>query len=174
MNFRVTKDVNQNDIDEIHEYMNDKTINMMMFLPRETISETKEFVNFAVNEWKKREPDDREYVILYNSKIIGGINLEYWEDRNACEIGWVIHHDYRNQGFTTEAASAVFRFAFEDLNLDEITAHCDSRNIASERVMKKLKMKKISDDGTRYYPKTGITSGEYLYSITKSEWIKSL
>ena len=59
------------------------------------------------------------YFFLYNSKIIGGINLEYWEDRNACEIGWVIHHDYRNQGFTTEAASAVFRFAFEDLNLDE-------------------------------------------------------
>lgn len=166
----VIRPIVSNDIDEIHEYMSDKSINMMMFLPRETIKETKEFVNFAVDEWKKKEPGDREYVILYHSKIIGGINLEYCEDRNVCEIGWVIHHNYRNQGFTTEAASAVFRFAFEDLNIDEITAHCDSKNIASERVMKKLKMKKISDDGIRYYPKTGITSGEYMYSITKSEY----
>ncbi len=159
-----------NDIDEIHEYASDKSITMMMFLPNETLDETIAFVNDAVDEWSKNEPNDREYVILFNSKIIGGINLEYSEDGKACEIGWTIHHKYRNRGFATEAASALLKYAFENLNIDVITSHCDSKNMASERVMKKLKMKMVSNDGLRYYPKTGISSGEYLYSITRLEY----
>lgn len=159
-----------NDIHEIHEYASDKSITMMMFLPNETLDETKKFVEYAVNEWNKKEPDDREYVILFSGKIIGGINLEYSEDRKACEIGWTIHNEYRNKGFATEAANALFKYAFSNLSVDKITSHCDSKNIASESVMKKLKMKLVSDEGTRYYPKTGISSGEYLYSITKLKY----
>ncbi|WP_405354624.1 GNAT family N-acetyltransferase, partial [Ruminococcus sp.] len=77
---------------------------------------------------------------------------------------------YRNKGFATEAANALIKYAFDILKVNKIIAHCDSKNIASETVMKKLKMKLVSNNGTRYYPKTGITSGEYLYSITKQEY----
>ncbi len=166
----VIRPIIYSDIDEIHEYASDKSITMMMFLPKETIDETKSFVDYAVDEWNKKEPDDREYVILFNSKVIGGINLEYCEERKACEIGWTIHHKYRNRGFATEAASALINYAFENLDIEKIISYCDSKNIASESVMKKLKMKKVSDDRIRYYPKTGISSGEYLYSITKLEY----
>jgi RimJ/RimL family protein N-acetyltransferase len=44
-------------------------------------------------------------------------------------------------------------------------AHCDSRDRASEKVMKKIGMTLVDDTGTRYYPITGISSGEYLYAI---------
>ena len=58
-------------------------------------------------------------------------------------------------------------YAFNELNAERIQAHCDSRIIASECVMKKLGMKLFDSTGTRYYPKTGITSGEYLYAIER-------
>lgn len=160
------------DVYEIHKYASDKGITMMMFLPNESLEETLRFVEYAVNEWNKIEPDDREYVIIFNETIIGGINLEYNKDKKSCEIGWTIHNPYRNKGFATEAANALLKYAFNTLKVDKITAHCDSKNIASEKVMKKLKMKLVSNNGTRYYPKTGITSGEYLYSVTKEEYEK--
>ena len=37
-------------------------------------------------------------------------------------------------------------------------------------MMKKIGMKLIDDKGTRTYPKTGITSGEFTCLITKEEW----
>lgn len=68
--------IQMDDLNDIYEYASDSSINMMMFLPKETKEETKEFVLFAINKWKKDNPKDREYVILLNGKIIGGINLE--------------------------------------------------------------------------------------------------
>lgn len=158
------------DINEIHEYASDKGITMMKYLPNETIDETKSFVEYAVSEWYKDEPNDREYVIVYNDKIIGGINLEYNENKNSCEIGWTIHKEYRNRGFATEAANALIKYAFNVLLVEKVTSHCDSKNMASERVMKKINMRLVYDGGTRYYPKTGISSGEILYDITKTDY----
>ena len=155
------------DVYEIHKYASDKGITMMMFLPNESLEETIRFVEYAVNEWNKIEPDDREYVIIFNETIIGGINLGYSKDRKSCEIGWTIHKMYRNKGFAAEAANALVEYAFNTLKVEKITTHCDSKNVASENVMKKLHMKLVSDNGTRYCPQTRVTSGEYLYSISK-------
>ncbi len=138
---------------------------MMLFLPNETITETENFVNYAVNEWNKPDPDDREFVIVFQNKIIGGINLEKTDPTGKYEIGWTIHPDYRNKGFATEAAKALLKYAFENLSAQSITAHCDSENKASESVMKKIGMDLISAAGTRIYPKTGKVSGELMYTI---------
>lgn len=125
------------DVYEIHKYASDKGITMMVFLPNESLEETLRFVEYAVNEWNKIEPDDREYVIIFNETIIGGINLGYSKDRKSCEIGWTIHKMYRNKGFATEAANALVEYAFNTLKVEKITTHCDSKNVASENVMKK-------------------------------------
>lgn len=163
----ILRPVRMGDAKDIHAYAGDKNIDMMMFLPNETFEETKEFTKYSVTEWNKEKPKDREYVVLYEGKIIGGVNLELIEDTDTYEIGWIIHPDYRKKGFAFEAAEALIKYAFETLNVSKIQAHCDSRNIASEKLMKKLGMKAIDKSGTRFYQKTGITSGEYLYAVQK-------
>ena len=159
----------KDDCEAIHRYAGDPSIDMMMFLPNDTIEETKKFVEFAVSEWAKEEPEDMEFVVVLNGEIIGGVNLEKCGDDRTYEIGWTIRKDMRGKGYATEAAKALMYFAFDELNAVKIQAHCDSRNEASENVMKKLGMTLIDDAGTRYYPKTGISSGEYLYAISKAE-----
>lgn len=163
----VIRPVETGDCEAVHQYAGDPTIDMMMFLPRETMEETKEFVAFAVAEWEKDEPEDREYVILLNGGIIGGINLEKCEDDRTYEIGWVIRRDERGKGYASEAAKALTEYAFNVLGAEWIRAHCDNRNAASEKVMKKLGMNLADDTGTRVYEKTGVVSGEYLYVLRK-------
>ncbi len=169
----VIRPIENGDAEAIHVYAGSPDIDMMMFLPNETMEDTEKFVEFARSEWQKDEPEDREYVILQGSEIIGGINLEKCENRsgNTFEIGWIICRDKRGQGFATEAAMALMAYAFNELNADFVRAHCDSRNTASEGVMKKLGMTLTDGTGTRTYPKTGVTSGEYLYSINRLEYI---
>ena len=119
-----------------------------------------------MSEWAKEEPEDREYVVLLNGEIIGGVNLEKCSG-NTYEIGWTIRGDLRGNGYAAEAAKALADYAFEVLKADKLQAHCDSRNSASEKVMKKIGMELEDDTGTRTYPKTGVVSGEYLYSMRK-------
>ena len=86
------------DINAIHAYAGDPSINMMMFLPNETLADTKAFVDYSVSQWNMENPEDREYVVVLNGQIIGGVNLECCQD-HTYEIGWTIHKDYRNHGF---------------------------------------------------------------------------
>ncbi len=162
--------IRQGDARDIHEYAGDKGITMMIFLPNETMEETIGFVEHAVSEWEKDNPEDREYVIMFEDKIVGGISLECSDERTAYEIGWTIHKAYRNRGFATEAAQALVAHAFDNLSIQKVIAQCDVRNAASENVMKKLHMRLTDDSGTRYYPKTGVSAGELLYEITSEEY----
>lgn len=158
------------DVQDIHAYAGDPGINMMMFLPHESIEVTEKFVEYALSEWDLEEPDDLEYVILLDGRIIGGINLERCEEEGSYELGWVMHRDYRGRGYATEAAKALLPIAFDERKAERVRAHCDSRNAASERVMQKLGMLLADASGTRVYEKTGVTSGEFMYVITREEW----
>lgn len=161
--------VELDDTDAIHGYAGDQSIAMMLNLPNETREETVAFVRSAVAEWEKEEPEDREYVIVYEGKVVGGINLAYSESREVVEIGWIVHRDYRNKGIASEAAKRLIDYAFHVLSARKVIAHCDSRNAASEKVMKNAGMHLADQRGTRFYPKTGVVSGELLYAITDDE-----
>lgn len=67
--------IQSDDVEAIHEYASDKGITMMLFLPSETIEETKEFVSYAVSQWTHVDPDDREFVLVMGDKIVGGMTL---------------------------------------------------------------------------------------------------
>jgi RimJ/RimL family protein N-acetyltransferase len=159
---------------EIHEYAGDKEITMMFWLPNDTFEETIDFVKKNAQEWESEDQTNFEFVILLDGKIIGGcdIDLGHSEDRTYATLGWIINKTYRNQGYASEAASAILDFAFENLRIDKIYAQCDIKNPASFGVMLKIGMTCINDKGTRTYPRTGITSGEYTCMITREEWVK--
>ena len=66
--------------------------------------------------------------------------------------------------------AATDYFAFTNLSISKVYAQCDCKNAASFGVMKKIGMTLVDDKGTRTYPKTGITSGEFTCLITREEW----
>ncbi|MBQ6480341.1 MAG: GNAT family N-acetyltransferase [Anaerolineaceae bacterium] len=160
---------------EIHEYAGDKSITMMYFLPNETFEETEEFVKKNAEAWKSANQTNFEFVILLDGKIIGGCDcdLGHSEDRSYATLGWIINKNYRNQGYASEAASAILDFAFENLKINKVYAQCDINNPASLGVMRKIGMTCIDDQGTRTYPRTGKTSGEYTCMITREAWEKA-
>lgn len=56
-------------------------------------------------------------------------------------------------------------FAKNKLKLQEVIAQCDSRNIASARVMEKIGMRLIDKNGIRTYVKRKETARELTYMI---------
>ncbi len=159
---------------EIHEYAGDKEITMMFWLPNDTFEETADFVRNNADEWNAEDQLDFEFVILLDGRIIGGcdVDLSHSEDHSYATLGWIINKAHRGRGYASEAASALLDFAFENLNIEKVYAQCDINNPASFGVMCKIGMTCVNDTGTRTYPKTGITSGEYTCMIAKEEWKK--
>ena len=78
--------------------------------------------------------------IFLDGKLVGLIND--CEINNECiEMGYALHPDYHNQGYTTEAFSVVIKSLFSK-GFNEIIAGAFKDNIASMRVMEKCGMKR--------------------------------
>lgn len=67
-------------------------------------------------------------------------NLEYNDMKDACEIGWTVHENYRNKGIATEAAKLLMEYASNNLLIHKVTSCCDLADSESEKVMVKMDM----------------------------------
>lgn len=73
--------------------------------------------------------------------LMGAIGLEIDPQNQNGELGFWIGQDFRNQGYTTEAARMIIEYGFRGLALKKIYASHLARNPASGRVMQKVGMK---------------------------------
>ena len=104
--------------------------------------------------------------------LIGAISLMRLTPAHQAELGYWIGKPFWTQGFCTEAANAVLRYAFTELSLVRVHARYLGRNPASGRVMQKLSMKY---EGCRrqHAKKWGKFEDLELYGILQHEWEQS-
>ena len=155
--------VEQSDISAIESIVTDPGITMMLDFPKRHYKEARTFVDWAARQWHYPVPKDRIFVIIRSDQIVGLIDLETLEEPDVFEIGWLLRPDRRNQGIATGAAQMLTEYGFEKLHATKLTAHCDCRNVPSEKVMQKLGMKRTGEPGKRIYPRTGQQAFEYTY-----------
>jgi len=99
------------------------------------------------------ELDDTDWSLLGGPEIPEG----------DIEIGYIFKPSAWGQGYATEAASRLLRFAFEETPLQEVVAVTDPENANSQRVLRKIGLR---DEGTRRAYKDDCSA----FRITRSEW----
>lgn len=110
------------------------------------------------------------WAIVLDGSVVGGINLRLDFENLLGELGYSIARAHWNQGYVTEAASAVIDAAFSThRDLNRIRAMADIRNGASQRVMEKVGMTK---EGVLRQNRVerGETIDEAWFGILRSEW----
>lgn len=159
------------DFADVHEYAGDtEDIKYMLYLPNETEEDTRKFLRDVEAEWAKDEPDYYEFGLILDGKLIGAVGLYMEDNRTKAELGWTLNKKFRGAGYVTEAAKAVMEYAIKELHVTEVFAHCDTRNIPSANVMKRLGMV-LEHEGARHYDRTGEDAREYKYSLEVDEGI---
>lgn len=154
------------DLAAVHEYASDiENTRYMMYLPNETLDDTQNFLHTAHEEWKKDRPAFYEFAVTLNNRLIGAVSVYLNENRSEGELGWIINKRYWGNGYATEAALYVKKFALNSLKVMKLVAHCDVRNTASSNVMKKIGLSLERDDGIRVYKHTAEVAGELMYSL---------
>ena len=81
------------------------------------------------------------YGICLQNKLIGFINDVELSDERA-ELGYVIHPDYKNQGYATETLAAAMDALFQ-AGLTVVETGAFKENPASMRVMEKCGMRRL-------------------------------
>lgn len=70
--------------------------------------------------------------------LIGSAGLHTRIGPKSREIGYWINSRYLNKGYATESTKALIKVGFEYHQIDNIEIHCDPKNIASQKIPKKL------------------------------------
>lgn len=110
-----------------------------------------------------------------SGKVIGNLTL-IQEAFETWELGFVFNHRYQHQGYVTESAKALIKYAFDSLEVRRIVAMCNALNQKSWKLLERLGMRyegtllqnvyfKTDDEGKPIWLDT------YEYAILKSEWI---
>ena len=77
-----------------------------------------------------------------NSELLGAIDIRINSSDKHGEIGYWVGLPFWGQGIGTEAAEAMVRYGFQQLDLHRIFAHHLTRNPASGKIMEKIGMQK--------------------------------
>jgi ribosomal-protein-alanine N-acetyltransferase len=137
------------------------------------------YPNGAAQEWistHARQFADGEAAIFAiaereSESLIGSIGLEISGENASAEMGYWIATPYWNQGYCTEAAGAILRFAFDTLGLNRVQARHLTRNPASGRVMQKIGM---SHEGhlRQAVRKSGMFEDLEMYAILMQDFTR--
>lgn len=80
--------------------------------------------------------------------LIGDIGFKGGPDAaGAIEIGYSIIPEYRGHGYMTEMAKSLIDWAFQQPEINLVTAECLDDNIGSIKVLEKLGMRRVAHEG---------------------------
>lgn len=155
------------DAEDMYEYASDDENTYYVFPTHQNLDDTRHSIAnfFAANPLGKFGIELKE-----EQKLIGTIDLRVDTKKRSGELGYMLNHNYQRQGFTTEAAFALLELGFEQLELEKIQAQCDTRNIASAKVMEKLGMQQEGISRHHELWKKGEWVDMAYYGILKDEY----
>jgi ribosomal-protein-alanine N-acetyltransferase len=115
------------------------------------------FTSEQMRAWLKRNLDHQNtygyglfsVILKKTGELIGDCGLEQMEELDAAELGYDFRSAFWNQGYATEAASAVRDYAFGVLRLPQLISLIRVGNLASRRVAEKVGMT-LAEEITRY------------------------
>ncbi len=115
------------------------------------------FTHEQMSRWLKRNLDHQDeygyglFSVIFKEtgELIGDCGLEQMEDMGGAELGYDFRSDFWNQGYATEAATAVRDYTFNVLNLPQLISLIRVGNLASKRVAEKVGMT-LTEEFTRY------------------------
>ncbi|PWW25565.1 RimJ/RimL family protein N-acetyltransferase [Cytobacillus oceanisediminis] len=131
------------DAEKVEEYASDydvakTTLNIPHPYPK---GAAKEFITSILEAEKNGKIAIFAITLKENNSLIGLINISGPNVNRRAEIGYWIGKPFWGKGYGTEAAKAVIKYGFEEMNHNRIYALAFTDNPGSWRIMEKAGMK---------------------------------
>jgi len=148
----ILRDMKEFDLDPMAAINADSRV-MEFFPATQTRKETLAFIHRVIRHQQKHGYSLYACELKSTGEMIGFVGLLYRSRDEldipgmpGTEIGWRLAADHWNQGYATEAATAVLKHGFDDYGLNEIVSFTATLNKPSQRVMQKIGLKHNPND----------------------------
>lgn len=105
----------------------------------ESINEAKSFLE-NYNPYQEYGYGRWAVIAKSNEEFLGWCGLKYSSEIDEVDIGFRFFKRHWSKGFATESAKACIEYGFEKLNLQTIVGRAMEANVASIKVLEKLRM----------------------------------
>jgi ribosomal-protein-alanine N-acetyltransferase len=140
----ILRELRIEDLDDVFEFTSRKEVTK--FLSWEAHPEkvvTHSFLTNVICNYHSEKPSQWGIEFKDEKKIIGITGFISMDtDNEKAEIAYLSSPFYSGNGFMTEANLMILEYSFNTLNLNRIEAKAEKENIASQRVLEKIGMKK--------------------------------
>lgn len=162
----VLRPIREEDLLSMHEFVSDReSTKYMIYYPLYSLSETKEFLSQDIRQWDEEKPHHLNFSVMLEGAHIGSIAMYFEGGETEMELGWILNSRYKGKGYAYEASKALIDYAAGNMGIKRVYACCDSENEPSYRLMERLGMKKVSDNGKRKNRSSDEERTEYVYEI---------
>lgn len=167
------------DIEAVLEYSGDAENTAFMDWGPSSRESVCEFISsrLASQIASPRKFFDLAVCLKETGELIGSVGLYYDEAMKQADLGYIFNKRFWGKGYASEAAKGMLRFGFMNLDLHRITSKCDSENLASEAVMKRIGMRKEGETKKSIYTRVRGKEqwrGEKLYAMLQKEFLNAL
>jgi ribosomal-protein-alanine N-acetyltransferase len=132
------------DLDAVHALISRMDVVRHMLLPLRSREESEHFLQESLLEspfepWKSVV---RAIINCVTGAVVGLCDIVTVKGAAEGEMWYLVHPDFWGEGIATEAARELLRLGFREVSLHRIWATCLPENPASERVLRKVGMRK--------------------------------
>ena len=106
---------------------------------------------FRFQKKMKDTLEEFSFAIRENGVFVGELVLHNFDHFGGLEIGYRFLADSQRKGFAFESASALIKYAKEELKANEIYTRCDKRNVPSHNLILKLGFKQYKENNTHFF-----------------------
>lgn len=133
------------DARDIFSYRSDSEINQFQTWQPKTIADVKEFIETRIVGEPNLPDTWLQLAICKNDpdELIGDCGIHFLKNESSqVEIGITLKREHQRFGYATETMELVFKYVFVSLKKNRIFASVDPNNLASIRLLERMKMRK--------------------------------
>lgn len=156
----------------VNAYTSDPAVVRYMPFGPTTEAQTREHLSqcLAAAAEQPRRIYEMAVVLRAENHLIGTATIAlHPHERRHASFSYILNSQFWGQGYATEAMRTLMGFGFRVLQLHRLEDTCDTRNLASARVMEKLGMRREGHLHETIW-KDGQWYDEYIYAILAHEW----
>lgn len=166
--------VKRSDAEDLYELCRRPETSMFsLWKPHASLNETKEFINYQLTRYRKKQCMFFVVEEKASGRVIGTCSyVSMDDDFKIAEIGYSVLSDLWNMGFATEIADALMGYAFNRIGVQRVFARVLPQNTASQRVLLKLGLIFEGTQRKGYYF-DGRVSDVQVFGITDDDYFKN-
>jgi RimJ/RimL family protein N-acetyltransferase len=167
----ILREMNEKDVDalweldsdpEVHRYLGNKPVQSKEEIKKQIEGSQRQYTENGIGRWAAIEKESGNFIGWTGLKLVKN---ETNKHIHYYDLGYRFIRKYWGKGYAFETAAASVKHAFVTMQLKEIYAMADIRNIASNKVLQKSGLKLIEQ-----FDFNGVDHN--WYHLLREEWRK--